>query len=219
MSGLRVVVAEDAVLFREGLVRVLEDAGHAVVAVVGDADALLLAVAEHRPELAIVDVRMPPRNESDGAQAAGNLRSAFPDTGILLLSQHIELRHCRDLLGTPGFGYLLKESVLRLEDFDDAIRRVAAGGVALAPEVVQALVRSQTVPDALAGLTEREREILALVAEGTSNRHVAELLAVSDRTVEAHMRSIFTKLGLHDDGSKHRRVLAVLTHLEAHARR
>jgi DNA-binding NarL/FixJ family response regulator len=219
VSGLRVVVADDAVLFREGLVRLLDDAGHDVVSVVGDADALVDAVGEHGPDLAVVDVRMPPDNDSDGARAALALRSAHPATGVLLLSQHIELRHCLPLVGSPGFGYLLKESVLRLEDFDDAVHRVASGGVALAPEVVQALVRSQTVPERLAALTDREREVLGLVAEGRSNSHVASLLDVSDRTVEAHMRSIFTKLGLYDDGATHRRVLAVLTYLESHARR
>jgi DNA-binding NarL/FixJ family response regulator len=214
-----VVIAEDAVLFREGLVHLLVDAGHAVVAVVEDSDALLPAVAEHLPDLAVVDVRMPPGYESDGARAAGVVRATYPDVGVLLLSQHIELRDCLHLIGSPGFGYLLKESVLRLEDFDDALRRVAEGGVALAPEVIQALVRAQSAPAALAGLTERESEVLRLVAEGRSNSHVAGLLGVSDRTIESHMRSIFTRLDLHDDGATHRRVLAVLAYLESHARR
>ena len=213
------VVAEDAVLFREGLVRLLEDAGHQVVGVVERADALLASVAEHQPDLAIVDVRMPPGHGSDGARAAGAVRASYPQVGLLLLSGHLELRECLHLVGEPGFGYLLKESVLRLEDFDDALHRVATGGVALAPEVVQALVRSRTAPVALARLTERETEVLGLVAQGRSNGDVARLLGLSERTVEAHMRSIFTKLGLADDGATHRRVLAVLAHLESHARR
>ncbi len=212
------VVAEDALLFREGLVRLLEDAGHQVVGVVERADALVASVAEHQPDLAIVDVRMPPGHGSDGARAAGVVRASYPRVGVLLLSQHLELRECLHLVGEPGFGYLLKESVLRLEDFDDALQRVATGGVALAPEVVQALVRSRTAPVALGRLTQRETEVLGLVAQGRSNGDVARLLGLSERTVEAHMRSIFTKLGLVDDGATHRRVLAVLAHLESHAR-
>jgi DNA-binding NarL/FixJ family response regulator len=218
VRGLRVVVADDAVLFREGLVRLLVDAGHDVAAAVGDAVALRAAVAEHRPDLAIVDVRMPPGGDDDGAVAAVELRSRQPETGVVLLSQHVELRHCLPLLGTPGFGYLLKESVLHLDDFDLALRRVSAGGAALDPAVVQALVHSQTAPG-LARLSEREQEVLRLVAEGHSNTRVAAMLRVSDRTVEAHMRAIFTKLNLPDDGETNRRVLAVLAHLEAHARR
>ena len=218
MAGLRIVVADDAVLFREGLVRLLLDAGHEVVAAVGDTVALGTAVVEHHPDLAIVAVRMPPGGEDDGAVAAVQLRTLHPQTGVLLLSQHIELRHCRPLLGSPGFGYLLKESVLHLDDFDLALHRVAEGGVALDPGVVQALVHSQSTPS-IARLSEREQEVLRLVAEGHSNVRVAALLRLSDRTVEAHMRSVFTKLGLEDDGETNRRVLAVLAHLQAHARR
>lgn len=217
MSALRIVVAEDALLFREGLVRLLEDAGHQVVAVVGDAPSLLTEVAALRPDLAVVDVRMPPGMDSDGAEAAVVIRRAHPTTGVLLLSQHVELRACRDLIGSPGFGYLLKESVLRLDDFEDALVRVATGGVALAPEVVQALVHSHQTP-VLAALTDREREVLGLVAQGLSNARVAQRLVLSERTVEAHMRSVFTKLGVHDDGGSHRRVLAVLAYLEGHDR-
>ena len=216
-AGLRVVVADDALLFREGLLRLLADAGHTVVAAVGDAVAVRLAVEQHRPDLAIVDVRMPPGGDHDGAVAAVELRARHPETGVLLLSQHVELRHCLPLLGSPGFGYLLKESVLHLDDFDLALRRVAGGGVALDPAVVQALVHAQS-PPGIPRLSEREQEVLRLVAEGHSNGRVASVLHLSDRTVEAHMRAVFTKLGLHDDGETNRRVLAVLAHLEANAR-
>jgi DNA-binding NarL/FixJ family response regulator len=211
---MRVVVAEDSVLFREGLVRLLSDLGHEVRAAVGDATALLAAVAESRPDLAVVDVRMPPDHDSDGARAAVTIRGEHPEVGVLLLSQHIELRHCMDLVGSPGFGYLLKDRVLHLEDFDDALQRVAGGGVALDPEVVQALVRSRQEP-ALKGLTERETEVLSLVAQGHSNTAIGGLLRMSERTVETHMRSIFNKLGLLDDGATHRRVRAVVTYLES----
>lgn len=217
MRCLRIVVADDSVLFREGLVRLLEDAGHVVVAGVGDSVSLRTAVAELQPDLAVVDVRMPPGDGDDGALAAVELRSSYPGTGVLLLSQHVELRHCLPLLGKPGFGYLLRESVLHLDDFDHALRRVAGGGVALDPVVVQAIVSGQTGPS-VAGLSVREREVLELVAEGLSNARIADQLGVSDRTVEAHMRAVFTKFGLPDDGDTNRRVLAVLAFLESHAR-
>ena len=211
---MRVVVAEDSVLFREGLVRLLTDLGHEVAAAVGDAPALLAAVTEVRPELAIVDVRMPPDHEADGARAAVTIRENDQEVGVLLLSQHIELRHCMALVGTPGFGYLLKDRVLHLDQFDDALQRVAGGGSALDPEVVQALVRSRQAP-ALEALTERETEVLELVAQGHSNTAIGAELRMSERTVETHMRSIFSKLGLHDDGATHRRVRAVVTYLES----
>ncbi len=215
---LRVVVGEDSVLFREGLVRLLTEQGHDVVAGVGDAVALAAAVDTHRPDLAVIDIRMPPQLESDGAEAAVTLRATYPGLGLLLLSQHIQLRHCLGLIGTPGFGYLLKDSVLELDDFAAAVGRVADGGTALDPEVVRALVRARSAPSALDDLSEREKQVLGLVAEGHSNGAVADDLGLSDRTVEAHMRSVFTKLGLHDDGTTHRRVLAVVTYLEARAR-
>jgi DNA-binding NarL/FixJ family response regulator len=211
---VRIVVAEDSVLFREGLVRLLEERDHEVVAAVGDADALMDAVVEHRPALVVVDIRMPPDNDSDGALAARRIRRDQPEVGVLLLSQHIELRHCLDLVGTPGFGYLLKDRVLHLEEFEEALDRVAGGGVALDPEVVQALVRGRKAPDALRALSDRERQVLGLVAQGHSNTAVGQALVLSDRTVEAHLRSIFTKLDLYDDGTTNRRVRAVVAYLE-----
>jgi DNA-binding NarL/FixJ family response regulator len=211
---MRVVVAEDSVLFREGLVRLLTDLGHEVRAAVGDAPSLLAAVVETRPQLAIADIRMPPDQESDGARAAVTIRDRHPEIGVLLLSQHIELRHCMDLIGTAGFGYLLKDRVLHLDQFDEALHRVAAGGVALDPDVVQALVRSRQAP-ALWMLTERETQVLELVAQGHSNAAIGAMLGMSDRTVETHMRSIFGKLGLLDDAATHRRVRAVVTYLES----
>lgn len=200
-------------LFREGLIRLLAELGHVTVAAVGDAGALRQVVSEHDPDLAIVDIRMPPDQDSDGARAAAEIRAQHPTVGTLLLSQHIELRHCLDLIGTDGFGYLLKDRVLDLDHFDDALRRVAAGGVALDPQIVQALVRSRRSPP-LAALSTREREVLALVAEGRSNTSLSEALNLSERTVEAHMRSIFTKLGLAGDAATHRRVRAVVAYLD-----
>ena len=211
-NGLRIVVAEDSLLFREGLVRLLNELGHQTVAAVGDALALRAAVSEHEPDLAIVDIRMPPDMDAAGTRAAAGIKIDQPEVGVLLLSQHIELRHCLSLIGTPGFGYLLKDRVLHLTDFDDALRRVALGGVALDPEVVQALARSRQTRHL--PLTPREREVLALVAEGQSNTAISRVLHLSERTVEAHMRSIFSRLGLTDDGTTHRRVRAVITYLE-----
>jgi DNA-binding NarL/FixJ family response regulator len=216
-DGVRVVIADDSLLFREGLVRILSELGYEVVAAVADADALRRAVLDLTPDVAVIDVRMPPDLESDGARAAVSLRESGVSTGLLPLSQHIALRDCLPLIGTAGFGYLLKDRVLQLGEFHHAVLRVARGGTALDPEVVQALVQARTVPNALGVLTERERTVLALVAEGHANAAVAIRLSLSERTVEAHMRSVFTKLGLHDDGSTHRRVLAVLTWLEAQA--
>lgn len=185
-----------------------------MVAAVADAQALKDAVGEHLPELAIIDVRMPPTMESDGADAAAALRDDYPELGLLLLSQHIELRPVLSLVGTPGFGYLLKDRVLDLADFVAAVERVARGGSALDPEVVRSLVRS-TSASALDALSERELDVLRLVAEGHTNTAIAEKLFLSGRTVESHMRSVFSKLGLDDDGSTHRRVLAVVTYLES----
>ena len=211
---MRIVVAEDSFLFREGLVRLLGDLGHEVVAAVADSTSLLAAVRDHLPDLAVIDVRMPPDRESDGAHAAATIRRELPEVGALLLSQHIELRHCLGLIGTPGFGYLLKDRVLRLAEFDDSLRRVAAGGVALDPEVVRALVSSRQAPSAVSTLTDRERQVLGMVAQGHTNTAIGDALGLSERTIETHMRAIFNKLGLLDDGTTHRRVTAVVTYLE-----
>ena len=210
---MRVVVAEDSVLFREGIVRLLSEKGHEVVAAVGDAAALRDAVREHRPDLAIIDVRMPPTMESDGAEAAADLRAEDPSSGLLLLSQHIELRHVLPLVGTAGFGYLLKDRVLDLAEFITAAERVADGGTALDPAVIQALVKARG-GSALDDLSSRELDVLGRVAEGLSNTAIAAKLVVSERTVEAHVRSVFMKLGLPEDGTN-RRVLAVLRYLES----
>ena len=210
---MRVVVADDSVLFREGLVRLLSERGHEVVASVADAASLHDAVTTTDPDLAVIDIRMPPRMESDGAEAAASLRATHPNLGLLLLSQQISLQPVLPLIGTPGFGYLLKDRVIELTDFVAAAERVASGGSALDPEIVHALVRSKTGSQ-LGALSEREQDVLTLVAEGLSNTTIAERLVLSERTVETHIRSVFTKLGLHADGTTHRRVLAVVKYLE-----
>lgn len=210
---MRIVVADDSVLFREGLVRLLTEAGHAVAAAVGDADALEAAVAAHRPDLAVIDVRMPPEMTDDGARAARRLRAAVPGLPMVLLSQHVETRHSVPLVASGGFGYLLKDRVLRVGDFLDALDRVAAGGSALDPEVVGALLAPAGRRDPLSALTVREHDVLALVAEGHTNAGVAARLHLAERTVETHMRAVFQKLGIADDGDRHRRVPAVLAYV------
>jgi DNA-binding NarL/FixJ family response regulator len=211
---VRIVIGEDSALFREGLVLLLRDAGHEVAAAVGDADALEAAVAREAPDLAIADIRMPPGNEDDGARAAARIRRDHPGVAVMLLSQHVETRHSLDLVAAGGFGYLLKDRVLDVDDFLDALRRVAAGGSALDPEVVAALVGPRR-DDPLAALSPREREVLALMAEGRTNAGIARRLWLTDRTVETHVRSILGKLGIAAGGEDHRRVLAVLAHLRA----
>jgi DNA-binding NarL/FixJ family response regulator len=215
---VRIVIAEDTVLLREGLAGLLEDAGHEVVARVGDAQALMSVVAEHEPDLAVVDVRMPPEYQDEGMHAAAEIRRRHPETAVLVLSQHVETRHALELVSAGGgFGYLLKHRVLDVDDFLDAARRVSEGGSALDPEVVAMLVSPPSHEDALAELTPREREVLALMAEGRTNAAIAKRLWLTERTVETHVRSILGKLGLPISGDDHRRVLAVLTYLRASA--
>ena len=209
---MRLVIAEDQVLLREGLARLFQDGGEDVVATVGDADELLSAVAGHRPDLAVVDIRMPPTFTDEGAVAARRIRAEHPGVAVLLLSQHIETAHAVELVTEGGFGYLLKDRVLDVGTFLDAARRVAAGGSALDPEVVARLVRSE---DPLAELTDREREVLGLMAEGLTNAGIAKRLVLTERTVESHVRNVLMKLGLRESGDEHRRVLAVLAHLRA----
>jgi len=210
---VRIVIGEDSALFREGLARLLEDAGHEVVGRAADAVALVEAVERERPDLAIIDVRMPPASTDDGARAARELRSRDPDLAIVLLSQHIETRHSVELVSSGRFGYLLKDRVFEVDDFMDSLRRVAAGGSALDPEVVATLLGPKRQDDPLALLTPREREVLGLMAEGRNNAGIARRLFLTDRTVETHIASIMNKLGLPETGEEHRRVLAVLTWL------
>jgi DNA-binding NarL/FixJ family response regulator len=210
---MRIVIGEDSALFREGLARLLIDAGHEIVAKTGDADALESAVHEMRPDAAIIDVRMPPDHTDDGARVARRLRSAYPHLGILVLSQHVETRHSIDLVATGGFGYLLKDRVLDVDDFLDALSRVAAGGSALDREVVGRLLRPRSDESALATITPREREVLALMAEGRTNLGIAKRLYLSERTVETHVASILAKLNLASSEEDHRRVLAVVAYL------
>jgi DNA-binding NarL/FixJ family response regulator len=213
------VIAEDTVLLREGLAGLLEDAGHTVLARVGDAESLLAVVAEHDPELAIVDVRMPPTYEDEGMRAAVEIRRTHPGTAVLVLSQHVESRFAVELVSSDGaFGYLLKDRVLDVGDFLEAAQRVANGGSALDPEVVkQLLAPTRSEDDPLGALTPREREVLGLVAEGRTNAGIAKELWLTEKTVETHVRSILGKLDLPQDGDTHRRVLAVVTYLRASA--
>jgi DNA-binding NarL/FixJ family response regulator len=210
---MRIVIAEDSVLFREGLSRLLTEAGHDVVAAVGDAERLIDEVRTHRPDLAIIDVRMPPTLTDDGARAARTLRGELPGQPMVLLSQHVETRHSVSLVGSGAFGYLLKDRVLRVDDFLDALRRVAAGGSALDPEVVGALLDSAQQGSQLDSLSGREREVLTLAAEGRTNAAIAKQLVLTERTVESHMRTVFQKLRLSESGDDHRRVLAVVRYL------
>jgi DNA-binding NarL/FixJ family response regulator len=215
---MRVVIAEDTALLREGLAGLLTDSGHEVVAKVGDATALLAAVQEHEPDLAVIDVRMPPDYSDEGLVAAVRIRERHPTTGVLVLSQHIETRHSVELLGSgAGFGYLLKDRVLDVEDFLEAAERVARGGSALDPAVVAALVTPASRDDPLRELTPREREVLALIAEGRSNASIARRLWLTEKTVETHVRSILLKLGVAANEDHNRRVLAVLAFLRATA--
>jgi DNA-binding NarL/FixJ family response regulator len=214
---MRVVIAEDLVLLREGLASLLTDSGHEVVAGVGDGEALLAALDEHSPDLAIVDVRMPPTQTDEGVRAAVEARRRRPDAAILILSQYVEERYASDLLssGARGIGYLLKDRVADVGDFLDTLRRVASGGAALDPEVVSQLLVRSGRQDPLERLSPREREVLELMAEGRTNGSIAGHLVVTEGAVEKHVTSIFGKLGLPPADQAHRRVLAVLRFLEA----
>jgi DNA-binding NarL/FixJ family response regulator len=202
-------------VIRAGLTEILTDRGHEVVAAVGDAEALKAAVAEHQPDIAIVDVRMPPDHTDEGLRAAIAIRRDRPGTAILVFSQYVETRYAADLLSSRsgGIGYLLKDRVANVSEFTDAIARVAAGGTALDPEVVAGMLSAARHASSLATLTARERDVLALMAEGRSNGGIAGHLVVSERAVEKHVSNIFSKLGLPPSDSDHRRVLAVLAYL------
>ena len=212
---MRVVIVEDQVLLRAGLERLFADGGHEVVASQGDASRLAATVAGHRPDLVVLDVRMPPTFTDEGARAAKAVKDAHPGVGVLVLSQHVETSHVVDLVRLGGFGYLLKDRVLEVEEFLAAADRVARGGSALDPEVVGRLVAPPGGNGALAGLSEREREILKLMAEGLTNGGIAKRLVVSERTIEAHVRHVLSKLDIPQSEDGHRRVLAVLAHLSA----
>jgi DNA-binding NarL/FixJ family response regulator len=212
---VRVVIAEDAVLLREGLSRLLADEGIETVATSGDGPGLVAIVAEHRPDLAIVDVRMPPSFTDEGLRAALEARRQVPGTPILVFSQYVEERYATDLIGggAEGVGYLLKERVADVAEFLGAVRRVADGGTVIDPEVIAQLLGRRRRGDRLEALTPREREVLGLMAEGLSNAAVARKLVVTDGAVEKHISNIFLKLGLQHTNSTHRRVMAVLAYL------
>lgn len=210
---MRVVIAEDQALLRAGLARLFEDAGHEVVAAVEDGDRLCAAVGEHEPDLAVVDVRMPPSFTDEGIVAARWIREAHPAIGVLVLSQHIEAEGAVSLVSQGGFGYLLKDRVLNVGEFLDAAERVARGGSSLDPEVVASLVGGEH--DGFAELTEREREVLSLMAEGLTNGAIAGRLVLTERTVESHVRAVLMKLDLPEADGAHRRVLAVIAYLRA----
>jgi DNA-binding NarL/FixJ family response regulator len=212
---MRVVIAEDSVLMREGVAKLLEEAGHEVVGRAGTAEELMLKVRSYKPDVAIVDVRMPPTQTNEGSLAAAAIRAEHPEVGVLLLSQVVDATVAvRLFTDTPeGFGYLLKERVLDVDDFLEAVKRVARGGTAVDPQVVAQLLGRSRSDDRVQALSERERDVLSLMAEGLSNRAIGEKLFLSPKTVEAHVHSIFTKLELDQAPDTHRRVLAVLAYL------
>jgi len=217
---MRIVIAEDSAVVRAGLAEILADRGHEVVAAVGNAEDLLAAVDEHHPDVAVVDVRMPPSYTDEGLRAAIAIRHGHPKIGVLVFSQYIETRYTADLLGAApggaaGVGYLLKDRVADVGEFVEALSRVAAGGTALDPEVVTQLLAASRRNDDLGTLTARERDVLALMAEGRSNTAIAGILVVSERSVEKHIGNIFSKLGLPPSDADHRRVLAVLRYLQS----
>jgi DNA-binding NarL/FixJ family response regulator len=212
---MRIVIADDAVLLREGAARLLEEAGFEVVAQAGDADDLLRKVRAHTPDVAIIDVRMPPDNVDDGLRVALTIREELPDVGILMLSQYVEDRYLGELLagGAEGVGYLLKDRLADVDRLTEAVQRVAGGGSVLDPEVVAQMLGRSREAGPLDSLTDREREVLGRMAEGRTNRAIAEELFVSERAVERHVTSIFSKLDLPAGEQDHRRVLAVLAYL------
>jgi DNA-binding NarL/FixJ family response regulator len=209
---MRVVIVEDQVLLREGLARLFRDGGHEVVATRGDAGDLLALVGREVPDLVVLDVRMPPTHTDEGIRAAADIKGSFPALGVLVLSQHVETVHSVGLIEHPAFGYLLKDRVLEVEEFLATAERVAAGGSALDPKVISNLVAGRQRPG-LQALSERELDVLALMAEGLTNTGIAERLVLSDRTVESHVRRVFIKLDVPESATDHRRVLAVLAHL------
>jgi DNA-binding NarL/FixJ family response regulator len=211
---VRVLIAEDQVLLREGLARLFADGGHEVLAAYGDARDLEAGVRGHRPDLVVLDIRMPPTFTDEGARAAAEIKQEHPNVGVLMLSQHVETSHVVELVRLGGFGYMLKDRVLDVAEFLAAAERVARGGSALDPEVVGRLV-SPGADDGLAGLSDREREILSLMAEGLTNTGIARRLVLSERTVEAHVRHVLLKLSIPQSEDGHRRVLAVIAHLSA----
>lgn len=209
---MRVLIAEDQALLREGLARLFRDGGHQVVSTLRDADQLLSTTEQEQPDLAVIDIRMPPTFTDEGARAARSIKQRHPGVGVLLLSQHIETTHAVELVALGGFGYLLKDRVLEVDEFLATAERVAAGGSALDPMVVANLVTpADTGP--VGRLSERERDVLELMAQGLTNAAIANRLVVSERTVEAHIRHILTKLDITDSEDGHRRVLAVLAYL------
>jgi len=212
---MRIVIAEDAAIMRDGLAAILTRRGHDVAAAVGDPEALQRAVDEHRPDVAVIDVRMPPTHTDEGLRAALAIRRHFPATGVLVFSQYIEVHAAAELLSSApaGVGYLLKDRVADVSDFIDAVTRVAEGGTVLDPEVVARLLNAGRRRDALAGLTPREREVLALLAQGRSNSAIAAGLFISPKVVEKHIANIFDKLGLASSDSDNRRVLAAIRYL------
>jgi len=211
---VRVVIAEDQALLREGLGRLFHDAGHEVTDAVADADRLRGAISAREPDLAVVDVRMPPTFSDEGIRAARWIRDTHPAVGVLVLSQHVEARGAIGLVSQGGFGYLLKDRVLDVADFLEAAERVARGGSALDPQVVASLVGGES-GNALAALTRREKEVLSLMAEGLTNGAIARRLVLTERTVEGHVRSVLMKLDLPDNAAANRRVLAVIAYLRA----
>jgi DNA-binding NarL/FixJ family response regulator len=216
MSALRVVLADDDVLLREGLASLLERSGFDVVGQAGDQSQLLTLVRDTVPDLAVVDIRMPPTHTVEGLEAAGTIRAEFPEITILVLSAHVEVEHAMALLATGrGIGYLLKSRVVDVDEFIDTLGRIAKGGSVVDPELVMELVNARRRDDPLAVLSAREREVLALMAEGRSNAGIASQLWVTEGTVEKHVRSVLAKLNLPETAGDHRRVLAVITFLEA----